>query len=100
MALPKIVSLLITVSLPIYALVGSPCKTNEHCSPSEHCINEVEFPNGYCTEFNCSAINPCVQPAQCVWIGPDGFTVCLQSCQQNNDCRDGYSCNDKLCLPI
>lgn len=87
----------------LLSTVGDACKQDQ-CGTGEQCI--VEYTKGYCTQFDCSAKNPCSPGAKCVQIeseeqpGTPEMTLCLKRCAKNSDCRVGYRCYPEgVCLP-
>jgi len=104
--------------------VGDSCVFDSDCSPSGDQICTRDFPDGYCTVFGCD-YNTCPDDAVCVrffalsetnrvcTIGEDcprdefcdlgGHCVprfsevryCMQTCDNNGDCREQYECRDK-----
>jgi hypothetical protein len=88
--------------------IGGSCTLNTDCSidNSKQCDNSQ--PGGYCTVFNCSP-NTCPNNAVCVELQANvpgcpyddysspsrsGRSMCLKSCNQDSDCRqgEGYVC--------
>jgi hypothetical protein len=89
------------------AVIGDPCGTGNGCgvNPRGACI--LSWPGGYCTEIDC-ALGSCPRGSRCVTavsfpnVPFDDF--CLESCNDNGDCRDQYRCVDistteKVCAP-
>ncbi len=89
------------------AVIGDPCGTGNGCgvNPRGACI--LAWPEGYCTEIDCS-LGSCPSGSRCVTrvsfpnVPFDAF--CLKSCENLDDCRDGYRCVDissteKICAP-
>lgn len=87
---------------------GEPCLENNHClsAPGNQAIcipEEAGFPEGYCSEV-CEASGVCFTgntlagaPADGVCVPTANLTLCLDQCQNDADCREGYSC---LTVPI
>lgn len=90
--------------------VGDHCVLNTDCGSSGTLVCDTSLPNGYCTQFNCTA-NACQDSAACVVFEPavpgcpyDDYrspartarTFCLAACNSDSDCRqsDGYVCDD------
>lgn len=85
-------------SLSLSATIGDACKSDSNCGDKEKC--DKDYHKGYCVRFDCSVKNPCAGEAICNVIEPEGFSVCLKSCNQKSDCRKGYRCYDQgVCLP-
>ncbi len=88
---------------------GSTCTVNTDCTANANdpvCLNNLEFPGGYCSEFcnltadDCSPGNVCYGG---LMLSKDG--VCLHGCTADTDCNTaaGYSCGDlglstKVCV--
>jgi len=83
---------------------GSSCQLDEECS-GNFCI--MEFPDGYCSAV-CSLQDDCVAGRE-LCVGQEGmpdFGFCYLLCQEDAECRVGYSCQqlsqaflEKGCLP-
>lgn len=87
--------------------VGQPCREGNDCPlrAASACI--VPWPEGYCTEVACT-VGSCPSGARCVtgieFAGVPFDAFCLQTCQTERDCREGYRCVDvslpeKVCAP-
>jgi hypothetical protein len=97
---------------------GKPCTSDAECGGAKDtCVTELPFdtfstynniaaPGGYCT-LKCSLDGECGAGAQCISRGLQGG-LCLKSCADKPDCREGYGCevhgrdldaNDKVCVP-
>lgn len=93
-------------------LIGATCETSEECDVTGVCV--VDGKDGMCTQ-------PCTVPGgagQCP-LGSyctreeltsdssdkSSMVLCFPSCESQDDCRDGYSCNGvssgpgKVCVP-
>ena len=90
--------------------IGDHCVLNTDCGSSGTLVCDTSLPNGYCTQFNCTA-NACQNSAACVAFQPavpgcpyDDYhsparttrTFCMEHCNADSDCRqgDGYICAD------
>lgn len=95
--------------------IGDHCRLNTDCGSSGTLVCDTSYPNGYCTEFNCTP-DVCQNSAACVELYPavpgcryddyhspsrTGRTFCLAQCQSDSDCRtgDGYVCRDPRQAP-
>lgn len=95
--------------------VGDHCQLNTDCGSSGTLVCDTSYPNGYCTQFNCTP-DVCQNEAACVEIYPSvsgcpyddyhspsrtGRTFCLAQCNSDSDCRtgDGYVCRDPRTFP-
>jgi hypothetical protein len=90
--------------------IGDQCALSTDCSLQGDRACDTAQPNGYCTQFNCSA-NTCPDQAACIVFGSSvpgcpyndymspsrtARAFCMAHCQQDSDCRqsDGYVCRD------
>jgi hypothetical protein len=82
--------------VPGTIVTGQPCFQNTDCTANHNdpiCLNTMQWPNGYCSEFcnlvtqDCSAGNICYAG---LMISTDG--VCLHECTLDSDCANGYAC--------
>ncbi len=69
-------------------LVGGPCEENLDCD-EKLCQMGALFPDGICT-ISCPSSNLCPSGSSCAETGL-GW-LCLVDCEENSDCREGYSC--------
>ncbi len=67
---------------------GDACEINTDCGQSMVC--ERSLPEGYCTRENCAVVE-CPAGGLCVQFDAD-TSYCMQPCEQDEDCRDGYIC--------
>lgn len=95
--------------------IGDKCTTSTDCSQVGDRLCDISQPSGYCTVFNCepkgsNAAASCPDGASCVAFGADPSpvagcenalgstpytrTFCMKECDNGNDCRDGYVCED------
>jgi hypothetical protein len=89
--------------------IGDDCQTSIECSQTGDRLCDVTQPGGYCTQFNCEP-GTCPDEANCVAfdarLSPlagcrddNGASrivraFCMKTCDGNEDCRDGYVCED------
>jgi hypothetical protein len=69
-------------------LVGDSCEDSSDCGRTMYC--ERSLPDGYCTLQNCDTRN-CPEEGVCIRFNED-LSWCMQPCDGNGDCRDGYRC--------
>lgn len=95
--------------------IGDKCSTSTDCSQMGDRLCDISQPGGYCTIYNCepresNASAACPDNASCIAFGaepssvpgcqtalgsvPYQRTFCMKICKNNNDCRDGYVCED------
>jgi len=75
--------------------VGYSCVDNSDCQTAT-CLPEgvLGVPGGYCTKV-CGADAECPIGTHCGFYGPNGFGICLRSCEDDSDCtREGFKCYD------
>lgn len=91
-------------------VIGSSCVVNTACASlvgdDPVCITEdaMGYPDGLCTEWCDVTADECGDDAGCFMLTSDPLeAVCLPTCDSDDDCRDGYSCEpleDRFaCLP-
>lgn len=68
--------------------VGDSCSTDSDCPSNAYC--DKVMPDGLCTIANCRPDN-CPDGSVCVEFY-NGERFCMQNCDSDGDCRDGYSC--------
>lgn len=95
--------------------IGDKCVLSTDCSSNGDRLCDTSQPDGYCTEFNCTA-NNCPDEAACVFFdskiqgcsyddksGNYGSRVarafCSAQCTKDSDCRAGYICGDPKAAP-
>lgn len=90
--------------------IGDDCQLSTDCSASADRLCDITAPGGYCTVFNCEPGACPEDESLCVQFGaqrspiaacenqqapsPYARTFCMATCDDNADCRDGYSCED------
>ncbi len=70
--------------------VGATCATGDDCN-SGSCLDS--FPGGYCTSACGTQFQTCEPGSECYSFG-DGGSSCLVLCQGNEECRQGYRCEE------
>lgn len=70
--------------------VGAACSSNAQCN-SGTCL--TGFPGGYCTSPCGTQFQTCEPGSECYAID-GGSASCLLLCQNNDDCRAGYRCQE------
>lgn len=88
------------------APLGGTCAGDDDCPTGAFCATESEadYPGGACVTTGCDAGNNtgCPDDAQCL---PQRFGsgICFDGCDSNEDCREGYECDNyggrKTCQP-
>ena len=94
---------------PIAPNIGAPCSATVECAAPNgleaYCIPEISyvgtesgFLQGMCLGLGCSPEN-CGENAVCL---PATTPYCVPRCENNEDCRDGFSCDliQHACLPL
>lgn len=69
--------------------VGGPCENDDECHPESFCEEDAAFPDGMCS-ITCKSQDECILSTICSERG-----LCLMSCFQDSDCREGYRCIDE-----
>jgi len=73
--------------------LGSPCTIDTDCSG----LCNLGLPDGMCV-IPCDGATPC-KKGTCVQFG-ETISYCMPPCENNNDCRDGYTCWSGHCRPL
>lgn len=90
--------------------IGDDCRISTDCSRAGDRLCDITAPGGYCTIYNCEP-NSCPEgESLCVEFGaqrspvskcedkqspsPYGRAFCMATCDEDSDCRPGYSCED------
>lgn len=68
--------------------VGDACETSTDCPGGVSC--DTTAPDGYCLIPGCER-GDCPNTSICVEFDRD-ISYCLESCEQDSDCRDEYAC--------
>ncbi|MGM0556245.1 MAG: hypothetical protein ACQEVA_07685 [Myxococcota bacterium] len=68
--------------------VGDSCETSADCPGGVSC--DTTAPDGYCLVPGCTR-GDCPKTSICVEFDRD-ISYCLESCEQDSDCRDGFAC--------
>lgn len=86
--------------------IGDACEDGDDCGGAAFAACILRWPGGYCTEFECT-LGACPLGSSCVRgiafrdVSFDAF--CLDECESENDCRDGYTCTSagdaRVCVP-
>ena len=81
------------------AAVGDSCAADNDCGAGATCLT-AGFPGGLCTA-ECSGTVACPDGSLCASLASDANTAyCAVSCNSNDDCRNGYTCNSiGVCNP-
>lgn len=80
--------------------LGAACEFFGDCTdpPGAFCATDPNLPGGYCVMLDCST---CPDTGSCVEI--DGMPLCMQRCNFDRECREGYYCSlalgEPTCLP-
>src|SRR6478609_1128998 len=92
--------------------IGDDCKISTDCSAAGDRLCDITAPSGYCTICNCEPGTCPDGEALCVEFGaqrgpaaatacqnkqspsPYGRAFCMATCDDNSDCRSGYTCAD------
>ena len=87
---------------------GGACTQAQDCSANGYCIGsqanpDAAWPGGYCSP-ECPASGACPAGSECVHF--TDINLCLATCAQKSDCRDGYGCwpgvvaGAKICFSV
>ncbi len=72
---------------------GEPCQSDDECRGGT-CIPSPGWPDGYCTTLDCETRDDCAADGndnRCL-TGGRGYNLCVRMCDTQDDCRDGYIC--------
>lgn len=104
-----------TILLGCKPQIGDKCTTSTDCSQVGDRLCDISQPGGYCTVYNCepkgsNAAASCPKEASCIAFGAEPSpvsgcesglgstlytrTFCMKNCDNGNDCRDGFVCED------
>ena len=72
--------------------IGDECITSAQCQAGQIC--DLISAGGYCTISPCEP-DLCPQDSVCVTFENDD-QFCMATCQSDNDCREGYRCDQEL----
>ena len=70
--------------------IGASCAADTDCNAGLNCLTNFVF--GYCSQA-CTSDANCGSDALCIDQG-GGVSRCMDSCQNNEQCRFGYACTD------
>ena len=81
--------------------IGDSCSSVNDCPTGSVC--DTSMPGGYCTVTPCT-YGECPAESRCVDYG-HGSTFCMKRCNDDYDCREGYSCaetpvGEKVCVYV
>jgi hypothetical protein len=86
---------------------GKTCTTTSECGAADglaaRCLPEAQrFPGGYCSAGCEAGTDQCGAGSPCLDTSVGG--LCMDSCETQDDCRDGYGCCETgagpACLPL
>ena len=72
--------------------IGDECVADAQCKAGQTC--DLISDGGYCTMLDCRE-GECPENSVCVTF-ENNDRFCMASCQQTDDCRDGYMCDREL----
>jgi hypothetical protein len=82
--------------------LGDACTDDDVCPPDSYCLDEESsgWPAGSCLGYGCdpSSNTGCPSGATCLPTRRGGG-LCVQSCEDDASCRDGYSCQASEMYP-
>lgn len=88
-------------------LPGDACAGTWECAGGSRGFCIGTWPDGYCALADCISNGECGTGGHCGFVdATTGAGVCVDSCQTDADCRDGYGCYDldadavNECLPV
>ena len=86
------------IQIPGWEGFGRACETNADCTdlPDGQCIHNImdiiHAPRGFCSACcNKAGIDICAAGIDCVGLD-DNFTICINTCFSDDQCREGYEC--------
>ncbi|HEX2871467.1 MAG TPA: hypothetical protein VHP33_09430 [Polyangiaceae bacterium] len=101
---------LVAVAAGCKPKVGDDCRISRDCSAAGDRLCDITAPGGYCTVYNCEPDTCPEDESLCVEFGaqrspvskcedkqspsPYGRAFCMATCEEDSDCRSGYSCED------
>lgn len=90
--------------------VGDDCRISTDCSAAGDRLCDITAPGGYCTVYNCEPDTCPEDESLCVEFGaqrspiaacvdkqspsPYARAFCMATCDDDSDCRAGYTCED------
>lgn len=79
-----------------HGYTGDDCDADSDCVEGT-CVQTKQFPDGYCSTLHCHGDYQCSsEDAECKQ-NRHGTDMCMRDC--SNGCRDGYECEDSVCVP-
>ena len=105
---------LVAVAAGCKPKVGDDCRISTDCSAAGDRLCDITAPGGYCTVYNCEPDSCPEDESLCVEFGaqrspvskcedkqspsPYGRACCMATCDDNSDCRTGYTCVSGACV--
>ncbi len=102
--------LVVAVAAGCKPKVGDDCRISTDCSAAGDRLCDITAPGGYCTVYNCEPDSCPEDESLCVEFGaqrspvskcedkqspsPYGRAFCMATCDDDSDCRTGYTCAD------
>jgi hypothetical protein len=101
---------LVAVAAGCKPKIGDDCRISTDCSAAADRLCDITAPGGYCTVYNCEPDSCPEDESLCVEFGaqrspvskcedkqspsPYGRAFCMATCDDDSDCRTGYTCAD------
>jgi len=101
---------LVAVAAGCKPKIGDDCRISTDCSAAADRLCDITAPGGYCTVYNCEPGTCPEDESLCVEFGaqrspvnkcvdiqspsPYARAFCLATCDDDSDCRSGYSCEN------
>jgi len=101
---------LVAVAAGCKPKIGDDCRIPTDCSAAADRLCDISAPGGYCTVYNCEPGTCPEDESLCVEFGaqrspiakcidkqspsPYARTFCMATCDDDSDCRSGYTCED------
>ncbi len=101
---------LVAVAAGCKPKIGDDCRISTDCSAAGDRLCDITAPSGYCTVYNCEPDSCPEDESLCVEFGaqrspvskcedkqspsPYGRAFCMATCDDDSDCRSGYTCAD------
>jgi hypothetical protein len=74
--------------------IGDDCDDDTECPAGAYC--DSTMPEGMCTKSPCRK-GECPEDSVCITFNNDE-SYCMASCENDDDCRDGYACIDEAAI--